>query len=408
MSDLIVVGGGFPGLVTALAAANQNLKVTLFDAKKSLMDSQNHSFKPIVLNASSWRMLETLGVTQQLAENAYGLPKMRVIRQSWAQFVFSADGSRFDYLGFVVLGALLQNHLAEMVLKNKNINCVLGHKPTEITLEPKPRVVVNKKKYSADLIIAADGGRSWCRQQLKMPFDFKDWHKKAIIITATLSKRQSDAVLRFLSFGTIACIPTKDNQYQIILTADADHPIFDHDIEFVHAQIKTYLEGVVDVEEMSTKPAIFPLSEGVAPKVAIPGCILIGDSGFMIPPVGAQGLNLAFYDIAVLIDTICEAKHANKKISSLDFANRFNAVVMPHHQTLLTRVTQLVQLFQLQNPILQFMHGFGLAAFDKVLPVKKMIAEFGMGIRYPVPSLLRGRVPDIFPRVEKDGQKETT
>lgn len=119
MSDLIVVGGGFPGLVTALAAANQNFKVTLFDAKKSLMDSQNHSFKPIVLNASSWRMLETLGVTQQLAENAYGLPKMRVIRQSWAQFVFSADGSRFDYLGFVVLGALLQNHLAEMVLKKK-------------------------------------------------------------------------------------------------------------------------------------------------------------------------------------------------------------------------------------------------------------------------------------------------
>ena len=36
-------------------------------------------------------------------------------------------------------------------------------------------------------------------------------------------------------------------------------------------------------------------------------------------------------------------------------------------------------------------HGVGLWLMEKVSPFKHHIAEFGMGIRYPVPTLLRGR-----------------
>ena len=73
MTDVMIIGGGFPGLVAALACSKLDLKVKLFDIKSSLNDSQAHAFKPIVLNAASWQLMSALGVTKDLKEKHTGL-----------------------------------------------------------------------------------------------------------------------------------------------------------------------------------------------------------------------------------------------------------------------------------------------------------------------------------------------
>ena len=144
---------------------------------------------------------------------------------------------------------------------------------------------------------------------------------------------------------------------------------------------------------------VFPLGQGIAPKVAIPGAILLGDAGFAIPPVGAQGLNLAFFDIGVLADLLANAIENGVSLSDATFAARYNQTVMPHHDKLLKGVTTLMNLFAMKATWLQSMHGLGLKLANYVSPFKRYVAEFGMGFRYPMPNLIRRQMPKIYPKV---------
>ncbi|MAH60701.1 MAG: hypothetical protein CMF42_00145 [Legionellales bacterium] len=400
MKTILIVGGGFPGLVTALSCAQLGYQVRLFDVKESLMDSQNHAFKPIVINASSWRLFSALGCSDQLIEYAYPLANMHVLRQDWARFSFNADGHRFPYLGYVIMGHQLQNTISEAVLAHPNITCYLGVKLTALDLKPKPQLTVGKRSFNGDLLVACDGMRSWCRQQQNIPYEQKSWHKKAMIIPTLMKEVSTDAYLRFTEFGTIACLPTQKSHHQLILTAQSDHSLFTYESEHIQTLAQDLLGDIGQINHCE-KPVVFDLQEGFAPQVATPGMVLLGDAGFSIPPVGAQGLNLAFYDIGVLADLLAESLSTGQALASKRFADRYNDIVMIHHKNLLDRVGYLVNLFNLQNPILQVGHGLGLKIMNHVGLFKKYIAEFGMGLRYPVPSLLRGRQPDVYMRVKK-------
>ena len=300
---------------------------------------------------------------------------MHVIRQDWAKFSFNADGDRFPYLGYVVLGVDLQNVLGQAVMNHPNIECHLGTKISTLSLKPRPKVSVGRKSYVGDLIIATDGFNSWCRKNQKMEYEQKQWNKKALILPTVLNHPLSDAYLRFVDFGTVACIPSANGYHQIIMTADDTHPMFEYELAHLESVVKELLKDIVIINHCEA-PKVFELGQGVAPKVAIPGMVLIGDAGFAIPPVGAQGLNLAFYDIGVLADTIAESLSTQQQMYSPKLAERFNSIVMPHHHTLLKRVSQLVNLFNLQNPILKLGHGVGLWLMEKVSPFKHHIAEF--------------------------------
>lgn len=398
MNEIIIIGGGFPGLVAALSFASMQYRVKLFDVKDQLADSQLHAFKPIVLNAASWQLLSALELTQSLQAKAYGLRQMHVLRHAWSTFTCRADQKRHPHLGYVVMGADLQNHLAKAVDENPNITCFLGHPIDEIVAGEHPYIVYQQKQIKADLLIVADGRNSAQRQALNMPYVTADWGKKALVAAVKLKAPCPDAYLRFIDGGTIACIPTAHEVHQVIMTKNSEHAIFNQTKAEQQAYLNEALGDVVAIDELK-QVMVFPLGEGVAQQVAIPGAILIGDAGFAIPPVGAQGLNLAFYDIASLLDLVVEAADQGMPLSSQQISDRHQASVKPHHDKLLKGVHALVQIFDVQSTWLQTLHGLSLRIANHLPPIKRQIAEFGMGFRYPMPHLIRGRLPVSYPRV---------
>ena len=398
MTDVIIIGGGFPGLVAAIACSKLNLKVQLFDVKDSLKDSQLHAFKPIVLNAASWQLLQALDVTNALKPKAHGLKKMHVLRDAWSTFSFDADQRRHPHLGYVVMGSDLQNELAKKVEADQNITCFLSANIESIEAGEHPKIQMAGKVYAASMLIIADGRQSENRTKLGMAYAQSEWNKKALVASVELDHASEDAYLRFVTGGTAACIPTASGMHQIILAKHLDDEIFNLDQAALHASLQQHMEGVCSIKTLH-RHMVFPLGQGIAPKVAIPGAILLGDAGFAIPPVGAQGLNLAFFDIGVLVDLLAHAVENNVSFCDATFAARYNKMVMPHHDKLLKGVSTLMNLFDMNATWLQSMHGLALKLANYVSPFKRYVAEFGMGFRYPMPNLIRGQMPKIYPKV---------
>lgn len=403
MIDVAIIGGGFPGLVAALACAKLNLKVHLFDVKESLQDSQSHAFKPIVLNAASWQVLSVLGVASVLKSKAHGLKRMHVLRDIWSKFSFEADKRRHPNLGYVVMGSDLQNELANQVEAHKNITCILGADIKKIEAGAHPTIHMANKVYKTNLLIIADGRQSQNRQMLGMQYEQSDWDKSALVASVKLKSLNEDAYLRFVSGGTAACIPTAQGMHQIILAKNKNDEVFNLEKLDLLNYLKQQMQGICDIDKLE-RHMVFPLGQGIASQVSLPGAILLGDAGFAIPPVGAQGLNLAFFDIAVLTDLLAKAIENNMSFSDKEISKRFNQTVMPHHEKLLKGVKALMTVFDIHAIWLQSLHGLALKLANYIPPFKHYIAEFGMGFRYPMPSLIRGQMPKVYPKVIRDNE----
>ena len=406
MTDVIIIGGGFPGLVAAIACSKLNLKVQLFDVKDSLKDSQLHAFKPIVLNAASWQLLKALDIAKALESKAHGLKKMHVLRDAWSTFSFDADQRRHPHLGYVVMGADLQNELAKTVEQDQNITCFLNAKIDSIEAGDQPQIHIADKAYAAKLLIVADGRQSENRTKLGMAYTQSEWDKNALVASVELEDACEDAYLRFVSGGTAACIPTASGMHQIILAKQKSDDIFKLDDEALLASLKAHMADICEIKKLH-RHMVFPLGQGIASKVAMPGAILLGDAGFAIPPVGAQGLNLAFFDIGVLADILAHAIENEVPFNDEKFSQRYNQTVMPHHDKLLKGVSTLMNLFDMNAIWLQSMHGLALKLANYVSPFKRYVAEFGMGFRYPMPALIRGQIPKIYPKVMRQAEVDS-
>ena len=49
---------------------------------------------------------------------------------------------------------------------------------------------------------------------------------------------------------------------------------------------------------LDSPPAVFPLSAALADRFAARRIVLVGEAAHLFPPIGAQGLNLGFRDVA--------------------------------------------------------------------------------------------------------------
>ena len=194
-----------------------------------------------------------------------------------------------------------------------------------------------------------------------------------------------------------------EKELEIILAKNKNDEVFNLEKLDLLNYLKQQMQGICDIDKLE-RHMVFPLGQGIASQVSLPGAILLGDAGFAIPPVGAQGLNLAFFDIAVLTDLLAKAIENNMSFSDKEISERFNQTVMPHHEKLLKGVKALMTVFDIHATWLQSLHGLALKLANYIPPFKHYIAEFGMGFRYPMPSLIRGQMPKVYPKVIRDNE----
>ena len=105
-----------------------------------------------------------------------------------------------------------------------------------------------------------------------------------------------------------------------------------------------------------------------------------------------------------MADLLAKAQESDMSLSSKAFVDRFNHLVMPHHDRLLKGIKGLMTMTDWSAPWLQSLQGVALFMANYVSPFKHYVAEFGMGFRYPMPSLIRGRIPKVYPRIIKTNE----
>ncbi|HEV2431117.1 MAG TPA: NAD(P)/FAD-dependent oxidoreductase [Burkholderiales bacterium] len=183
--NVIVVGAGPVGTVAALACARRGLSVTLLEAQTHVDDSPRAS----TTQPPTLEILAELGLLDEYLRvglvsrtfQFWDRPTLRLV----AEFDFARLAGETEF-PFVVQTE--QHKLANMAIERlrrlANADVHMGARVVGLTQDANQvSVQTGEQTYSADYVIAADGGRSTVRKQLDIEFEGYTWPERFLVIT---------------------------------------------------------------------------------------------------------------------------------------------------------------------------------------------------------------------------------
>jgi 2-octaprenyl-6-methoxyphenol hydroxylase len=134
----------------------------------------------------------------------------------------------------------------------------------------------------------------------------------------------------------------------------------------------------------------YPLSLMQAERYIARRLALVGEAAHVIHPIAGQGLNVGIRDVAALAEAIIDARRLGLDIGDDPVLERYQRW-RRLDAILLAGVTDgLNRLFSNTVPPLKLARGLGLAAVNRMPPVKRLLMRHAMGTLGDRPRLARG------------------
>ena len=121
--------------------------------------------------------------------------------------------------------------------------------------------------------------------------------------------------------------------------------------------------------------------------------VLVGDAAHGIHPIAGQGYNLGVRDIAALVEVLIDAKRLGLDIGAADTLERYARWRRADNFTMVAATDLLNRLFSNDIAPLRLVRDVGLAAVNRVPPLRKFFVRHAMGLGGDLPKLIRGERP---------------
>ncbi len=314
--DVAIVGGGMVGATLSVALAPLKLRIALIEAIPQTSAAQpSFDERTTALSNGSRRILETLGVWQQVNRFATPIAKIHVSDQGHFGFArIDAAELGLAAMGYVLPNRELGNALWPRLISSAGLRVFCPAEVGAITAaEDAVAMDVigggDRTRIDAKLIVAADGVQSMVRSAFGVEAQSRDYEQWAII-TTVLPQRYHDNVAyeRFTPSGPLALLPLQNGRCALVLTlapAVAQAAMAWSDQEFL-AEVQRRFGYRLGRFLKVGRRVPYPLSMSRATRTSSGRCVIIGNAAQGLHPVAGMGFNLGLRDVASLAELIAE------------------------------------------------------------------------------------------------------
>ena len=396
--DVAVVGAGPAGLAAALALAHVGADVALVGPQPPKTSTRSLETRTAALLTSSVDLLKALNVWQTLSPQAAPLTAIRIIDVSRSLFrapeiEFKASELGLEAFGYNIANTLLAEALyarAQAVLP-----AVAPASVTSIALEGSKAVLTLSEgaPVSARLVAGADGRGSICRRSAGIDVTERRYDQAAIATSFrhTLPHRNVSTELH-QEEGSVTTVPLPDPQASSLIWVGPLPEIarlVQCDEEGFGDALSERLGGLLGAVSEVGARAEFPVAGLTANRLAAKRTVLLGEAAHILPPIGAQGLNLGFRDAAALADCVAEALREERDPGGEDAlddyvrARRLDVMTRTFGVDLLSR-SLLTSLAPLQAA-----RGLVLHGLKALPPLRRAVMRLGLTPPTELPTLMR-------------------
>ena len=320
--DVIIVGGGLVGGLTALLLAQGGVQATVLDAAPILDQQQTLSVlnpRVLALSQATIHLLKTVGVWSHLVRQQ-PYTGMQVWNKNGYGEINFGQAVRDEPQLEQILGSMVEPSLLNLAIQQQMLQVLQDYR-TQVKVSRIERGVGCWMVYLADgsclktkLLIGADGANSFVREQAFINLDILDYQQAGISCAIrTTEPHQHVARQIFLETGPLAFLPMRSLQaeqqgyWQSIVWTLPD----DYADEYVQLDDAAFLQLLTRESHhmlgeviAATPRAQFPLKARAAQRYIQDGLALIGDAAHVIHPLAGQGVNIGCLDAAVLCDCL--------------------------------------------------------------------------------------------------------
>lgn len=396
--DMAVVGAGPAGIAAALALAHVGANVALIGPAPPKTQTARPETRTAALLTSSVDFLKRLRVWEPLLPHAAPLKVIRIIDTSRSllrspDIAFEARELELEAFGYNIPNTVLSETLYARALDT------VAH----VIPESVDAVVVDEhscnltlsggRRLEARLVVGADGRRSLCREAAGI--ETSEWrYDQAAIASSFQHTVPHDGTSTELhkELGSVTTVPTADPLTSSLIwvgtTLEIDGLMACEAQDFAARLQERLGDALGRVSDIGPR-ASFPVAGLTAQRLAQHRTALVGEAAHILPPIGAQGLNLGLRDAAALADCVADALRqghdpgglavlaAYARARQLDVMSRTVGVDLLNRSLL----TSLLPV--------QAARGVVFAGLKAFAPLRRLVMHAGLAPPVSLPSLMR-------------------
>jgi 2-octaprenyl-6-methoxyphenol hydroxylase len=379
--DVAVVGGGPAGLLAALLVGRTGADAVL------VAPPPRRDPRTTALLDGSVATLRELGVWSGLEAVAAPLRKLRIV--DGGRRLIRAPEVMFDSseLGLAAFGWNVPN--AALV---DALTAALGASPT-VRIVAREAVGARRSEDSATvllddgselttkLVIAADGRRSAMREAAGLTLRACPVDQTALAFTVAHDRDHQGVSTEIHSEeGPFTLVPLPGRRSSVVWVvkparAEALLGLTPAELGAAATAKSGRLLGAMTVEG---GVGSFPIVVGAAARVAGGRTLLVGEAAHVLPPIGAQGLNLGVRDAARAAKVVAEARASGRDVGG-DASLRAYALARSADVWTRTAATDLLnRSLMTWLPPAHAARGLGLAALAAIGPLRRVVMREGL------------------------------
>jgi 2-octaprenyl-6-methoxyphenol hydroxylase len=389
-SDVLIAGAGLAGLSAAYGMARAGFDVVCCGAGE-----RTGRGRTVALLNQSVAFLKSLGAWADLEPRAAPLRSLRLVDDTGAFFPprpveFHAAEIGLDAFGWNIENDLMAEALAAKAAQIPGVERVpTGIEAYEFSAQTVCARLADGREIAARLAIGADGRDSKARRAAGLTARVHRYPQTAL--TAHLSHRlpHDDFSTEFHTRGgpfTLVPLPasaTAPNRSSLVWVMGREDARRREalDDEALSREIEREAHSLLGAIRIEGERGFFPMIRQTVPEIIGERLALVGDAAHVLPPIGAQGLNLGLRDVEAIVACTSEARTDGRDIGGAETLRAYERARRADVMLRTGAVDGLNRSLLTHFAPVDFARGAGLAALSAVGPLRRFVMRAGIGPR---------------------------
>lgn len=393
--DILISGGGIAGLTAATAFGAAGFEVICVDPAPPITerDVDGADLRTTAFLQPAQGLLEQCGLWARLAPHAAPLPIMRIVdaggevSEPRITRDFRAADISDQPFGWNLPNWLLRR---ELVARLAELPCV-DFRPGTATTSLFTRIgearvgLSDGSRVTTRLVVAADGRASPMREAAGIGVHTRRYGQKALAFAVTHPAAHDNVSIEIhRSGGPFTLVPLPD--YQGLPSSGivwmergprAQELLAMEVAEFETAMTVRSCE-LFGPLKLASRRTIWPIINQSAQRMSGERLALMAEAAHVVPPIGAQGLNMSLNDLRVLLD-LAEARRAD--LGDAQMLGAYHKARIGDVKLRVAGIDLLNRASMVELRPLRDVRALGLNALYSLAPVRRTLMQMGLGVR---------------------------
>jgi 2-octaprenyl-6-methoxyphenol hydroxylase len=392
-TDILIAGGGIAGMSAAARFAADGHKVMIVDPAPADI-GEGTDLRTTAFLQPGIETLKKAGVWDAIKPTGAELRVMRIVDAGGNEMTpretadFDGAETTQGFFGWNVSNKAARVSLMAKLETLSNVDFRFSTTVTGFTGTARygEATLSGGETVRAKLVVAADGRNSSLREFAGIKHRRWAYDQSALVFVVTHDKPHDNISTEIhRTGGPLTLVPMPDldgkpcSSVVWMTPADRARQLYNMDDATLSTEITHDTMSMFGPLTVASPRAIWPMISQVPSRLISARLALVAEAAHVVPPIGAQGLNMSLHDIETLADLMAKAKLKGDDIGATTLLKSYERKQLPKTLARVGGIDLLNRASMFEPRTLRDLRYAGLTAINRIGPLRKLAIKVGVG-----------------------------